>query len=729
MHPELNKRLKLIMAMLSVALLASCASAPTHYPADVEARDILVSKDVSSHEQDEPSTPVENRFDDQVLQAEELNSNRAEYYRRQSQIKGNRTAQINAVLSAAEYYIQAQNFLDAERSVYPLYTDRLTQIQADRLTVINAYVAYSKGVHAQVISLLRPLWNRQPVDNLRQQENNRPQDSVESETTTEESELPTIPERPKLSIQQVDALLLGSFSFQALGDYDSAINALITRERSLVGSTRSETTRYIWQVISSIPVQQRQLIFDSTQNLLVRNRIEQSLSTRIAPVATPPQQFAQWREEPQSIAKQAIAEAWDADSPRSIAVLLPISSRFGKAAQAVKDGINYQHSNNQSSYRPQLRFYDIGDNPYAATQYYAAALQSGADFIIGPLGKDYANQVSNYNGDDHYQGGRYQSRQASTLLLGGDTPLNASTSRFTMSPEMEGARVAERAWRDGHLSAGLLVTDTASSRRTVDAFTRKWQSLGGKVSKTITYSPKQYDHSVELKQLFDINQSQYRHSKISQTLGFKPKFSAYQRSDIDFIFMIANTETGRLIRPQVNFFSGSKVPVYSTSSIFNGIQDKVNNFDLDGTHFPVMPWVLKSAKVAPYAGQLNMLFALGTDAYSVAASYRELRQNSDLAINGNTGQVSISNYGETMYQPVWASFRQGEVVPIETLGLDINPLNTPNGGVLDNQTLNGTYNDSIYNSQTWDQQSGGRRKSQQENSQDQNGEDDLRRSR
>jgi len=388
---------------LSLALLTSCASSSVTQPVDVEARDIVVTP--PSAIQNEPETPLENRFDDQALQAEELNVNRAEYYRQQSQNQNDRNGRVNSALSAAEYYIQAQDFQGAEQSVTPLYVESLNGVQADRLTVINAYVAYAKGEYQEALSVLEPLWSRQT-------------------------------QTPKLTTQQVDALLLGSFSYQALNDYDSAINALITRERSLVGNTRSETTRYIWQVINSLPIDRRHNIFNSTQNLLVRNRIEQSLSSQTTSVATAPQQFEQWREEPQSVIKQTVVDAWGPGSPRSIAVLLPITSKFNKAAQAVKDGINYQHTNNQSPYRPELRFYDIGDNPYAASQYYTAALQSGADFIIGPLGKDYANQVSAYSNND------YNRRQIPTLLLGGDTALNGPISRFTMSPEMEGARVA-----------------------------------------------------------------------------------------------------------------------------------------------------------------------------------------------------------------------------------------------------------------------------------------------
>jgi len=290
---------------LSLALLTSCASSSVTQPVDVEARDIVVTP--PSAIQNEPETPLENRFDDQALQAEELNVNRAEYYRQQSQNQNDRNGRVNSALSAAEYYIQAQDFQGAEQSVTPLYVESLNGVQADRLTVINAYVAYAKGEYQEALSVLEPLWSRQT-----QTPDLEAKAAADDAATVNNNELafPTIPERPKLTTQQVDALLLGSFSYQALNDYDSAINALITRERSLVGNTRSETTRYIWQVINSLPIDRRHNIFNSTQNLLVRNRIEQSLSSQTTSVATAPQQFEQWREEPQSVIKQTVVDAW-----------------------------------------------------------------------------------------------------------------------------------------------------------------------------------------------------------------------------------------------------------------------------------------------------------------------------------------------------------------------------------------------------------------------------------
>lgn len=673
MHPQLNSSMKLIALALSALLLASCGTAPRQAPASVEGRDVLKNDQYPSSDIQVESPNIESGG----LVVEDINSNRAEYYERQSQGSGDAKSNINYALSAAEYYIQAQDFESAERAVQGLYQQDLSQTQLDRLTVVNAYAANSRGDHTRAISLLQSILNRVPTHSI----------SPDSDDSARDEHI-------QLTIQQVDALLLASFSHQALDDYDSAIAKLIQRERFLVGAARSETTRYIWQIINSLSEPRRQSIIENTQNRLVRNRIEQSLGSQIGGVQQSPQQFSQWREDSTSEAQQSIASEWTASSPRSIAVLLPISSKYNKAAIALQDGINYQHQQNQSPYRPDLRFYDIGDQAYQAAQYYASAVQSGADFVIGPLGMDYANNVSSFAG-----------RRLPTLLLGGNSQLDSMTSRLSLSPEQEGRAVAERAWRDGHLSAAILTSESRAHQRTVEAFQQHWLSLGGKISGTTTYSPQQYDHSVELKQLFAVNQSQYRHNRISSTLGFKPKFSAYQRADIDFIFMLANNKTGRLVRPQINFFTGSKIPVYAPSGVFNGIRDVVENFDLNGTRFPAMPWELQSIDVAPYAGQLNRLFALGSDAYSLTGNYSKLVADSSIAIKGRTGDISIGVYGDATIKPIWARFKDGDVITEELRELDIDALRSLNRRSRFNRDVKGNYNGSnskTYNSSSWD---------------------------
>jgi len=151
------------------------------------------------------------------------------------------------------------------------------------------------------------------------------------------------------------------------------------------------------------------------------------------------------------------------------------------------------------------------------------------------------------------------------------------------------------------------------------------------------------------------------------------------------------------------------MPVYSDATIFNGIQNNTENLDLEQTQFPVMPWVLRSANVAPYAGQLNQLYALGIDTYRLAGNYVRMRSNPDIAINGSTGQLNIRRNGVIDFQPVWASFKDGNVIATDTLGIDVDPLLFQGDGALpvdglqrlepgqNRRNNNASYDDSNWN--------------------------------
>lgn len=697
-----SHRLRFSMVLSCSALVVGCASNDySRAPSDIEVRDVVIGQP-SQRESEQPSA-IE--YDDPNLSATPLEqqqtarqASRAEYYRQQAEQESNEASRVEASLSSAEYYIQAQQPARAVELVNSVRSSLMSAQQQDRATVILAYADYAEGGYDRTLARLDRIFSA--IDTSQPSINN----SQEKDLELENQELPTA---QPLSTQQVDAYLLASFCYQAIGQYEPAIDSLIKRESGLYGASRAETTRYIWQVINSIPIGQREQLLQQTQNPMVRNRIEQSLSDNIGLTEQTPQQFNQWREESSDLQPSTIIDSdWSAYSPKSIYVLLPFTSRFGKAAQAVKDGIEREHAANESVYRPRINYYDIGDNPLQVAQYYAAAVRAGADFIIGPLGKAHSNEA-NYASD-------YVNSSVPMLMLGGDQALASRNLRLSMSPELEGRLVAERAWRDGHISAAQIFTNSQQHQRAQQGFERHWLSLGGKISKSIQYSPNQFDHSTELKQLFDINQSEYRHRRLTQVLGFKPKFSAYQRGDIDFVFMLANNKTGRILRPQVNFFTNSQLPVYSTSTLYNGIQDPVNDMDLDGTILPVMPWVIRSNSVAQYAGQLNMLHAMGMDAYRVAGALNRLTQQSSSALNGNTGQLRLQSNGEIIYQPAWAKFESGELKVLDSRGLDITPLdNGEEGEILEDGTTgsrnsifrNRSQNSNSrgsYNDQNWD---------------------------
>jgi len=681
--PVLNAAISKIVPLYKHALIGSMllitASCATQAPApSIEATEPGASKPdltVTGPEDGDQATSLLER---------NINIERAEYYQNLA-AEGTDQEQTDAQLSAAENYIQAQRYLEAEQRIANINTLDLNKEQRDRFAIINAYLSYERKDYYGALSRLntilldiKTILNQPEINALKPNSKNDPPEVTQRLIT------PSVMRQKQLNIQQIDALLLSSFCYQKIDNYEAAIDALLIREGGLVGAARAETTRYIWQVINLLDIPQRQTIIDTSTNQVVINRLEQSLQGQVRQRDVSPPQFSQWRDKIGTNNKQIVENSWNAHSPRKIAILLPLTSKFNKAAQAVMDGIKFENQRNTSAYRPELQFYDIGSEVTQVSQYYNAAIQNGADFIIGPLGTDYANQASNQAG-----------LRVPTILLGGDSSIGGSTTRLTKSPELEGIRVAERALKDGHINAAILSSDSTYNRRVIDAFSAYWLQAGGKINSVVNYDKTQYDHSPQLKQMFDIINSEGRYASLSNTLGFKPKFSAYQRNDLDFIFMLADNQSGRIVRPQINFFSGSRIPVYSTSDLFNGIPDNINNMDLDNTQFPIMPWVYQSKETSTYAGQLNMLFALGADAYLVAGNFSLLQQNSGNTLNANTGQISIQANSEIHYQPLWAKFKKGKATLLEGELTPIAPLNLPN-------SINEINKQGVYNDQTWD---------------------------
>ena len=79
--------------------------------------------------------------------------------------------------------------------------------------------------------------------------------------------------------------------------------------------------------------------------------------------------------------------------PDTIALLLPMSSKYSEVANAIHDGFMTAHKISQSTGK--VVVYDFGDEPQLASAYYKMAVEEGADFIVGPLGREAVNAMAN----------------------------------------------------------------------------------------------------------------------------------------------------------------------------------------------------------------------------------------------------------------------------------------------------------------------------------------------
>jgi outer membrane PBP1 activator LpoA protein len=137
------------------------------------------------------------------------------------------------------------------------------------------------------------------------------------------------------------------------------------------------------------------------------------------------------------------------------------------------------------------------------------------------------------------------------------------------------------------------------------------------------------------------------------------------------IFLAADAARARLIKPQLNYFRAARIPVYATSQIFTGRGERATDADLDGIRFGDMPWMLVAggdndnlrARVQgswPFAHtQLDRLYALGMDSYSLVSELNRLALDPQASLSGATSVLRLDAEGRIQRGLTWARFTGG----------------------------------------------------------------------
>jgi outer membrane PBP1 activator LpoA protein len=388
--------------------------------------------------------------------------------------------------------------------------------------------------------------------------------------------------------------------------------------------------------------------------------------------------------------------------PKTIALILPLSDRYAKAASAVRDGFlaayyaqqpgdaasdrlpikpltpfNPEQStaadgtdnfDTPASTVPSIKIYDAGNDPKLIDQVYQQAVDEGAEFVVGPLHKDAVNQLAGHKElPVPVLALNYSERHGSPA----EQAPPENLFQLSLSPEQEARQVAERAWLDGHSRAAIITPSTDWGDRVARAFNQRWQQFGGHVVEKQLYDPQQSDYSLPIRRLLNVDESQQREKDLQNLLGTKLEFIPRRRQDIDFIFMAAASKQARLIKPQLRFHHAPKVPVYTTSHSYSGSIDADMDRDMDGVLFCDMPWTLDTDRPThtlkadieslwPNASKrYSRLFALGVDAYRVIGELNGLRRNRSEFYAGETGDLYLDVANRLQRRLSWAQFERG----------------------------------------------------------------------
>ena len=344
--------------------------------------------------------------------------------------------------------------------------------------------------------------------------------------------------------------------------------------------------------------------------------------------------------------------------PSQVAILLPTTGPLKNAGNALQEGIMtafYQQQ--KSGHPPSLRFYDSGSDDVLAV--YQQAVTDGADFILGPLSKDKAATIAG-------QGTLPVTTMALNYIETDNRPDNFF--QFGLAPEDEARQIANHAAANGALQAGVLYPEGDWGARVAQAFVDRWQELGGSVTVTRTYQEgPSIGETVE--EMLLAAQSQKRGNAVSRFTSLKMDNPPRRRQDMDFLFLLADPNQGRQVKPALNFHYAKDLPVYSTALIYSGEENPRRDQDLNGIRFVDMPWILTDDNKALHDaaneqwpdghGRYERLFAMGIDAYRLQGRLYLLNALPSSELPGVTGRLHMENQ-RIVRELDWAVFSGGK---------------------------------------------------------------------
>lgn len=540
---------------------------------------------------------------------------------------------INLTLAWAAEYLQQQRPEDAEQLLADLSPASLTTEKRFQWILLSGRAALAQQNAAPVVELL-----------------NRYQEEIQQYPVEQQAQLDLLrADALAMEGQLIDSLQQRVAAHPLLNDQDQDYNH-----------------EMIWQLLMQLSPQELASAIQSSSGdlrgwLTLAQLYRDPIADLDAQVSRLDQWSAQWRTHPAISDVPAMLDALKeaaSHRPSQVAILLPTSGPLQNVGKTLQEGIMTAHyQQKQSSLSPTLRFYDSGPDNILAV--YQQAINDGADFVLGPLSKEKAATIA-------AQGTLPVTTLALNYIETDQVPENFF--QFGLAPEDEARQIARQGVREGSNQAGILYPKGDWGERVAQAFAEEWQNLHGTVTVSRAYQEGP-DIGETVEELLLVAQSEARGKEVSRFTNLDMDIEPRRRQDMDFLFLIANPNQGRQVKPALNFHFAKDLPVYSTSLIYSGESNPRRDQDLNGIRFVDMPWIIGDQssdlhKVAAEQwpdghGRYERLFAMGIDAYRLQSRLYLLNTLPSSELPGATGRLQMRNQ-QVVRRLDWAVFMRGE---------------------------------------------------------------------
>ncbi|MBD8622516.1 penicillin-binding protein activator [Pseudomonas sp. CFBP 13727] len=459
--------------------------------------------------------------------------------------------------------------------------------------------------------------------------------------------------------QQVRAHLVRARALEADGQILAAARERVFVAPLLSGEVAGQNHEAIWALVGSLPVEQLQNQgtddFAGWLSLALAVKSAGTLEQQQAAIDTWVAQHAAHpaaRQLPTPLVK---LKALASQPLTRIALLLPQEGQLAGVARALREGfMAAYYQAQQAGQKPPV--IDVIDSSRLSSldDFYRQAQAQGVQLVIGPLEKPLVKQLA-----------------ARTQLPLPTLALNYSDNnqlgppqlfQFGLAAEDEAREVSRRARADGLHSAAAMIPKGEWGDRVLNAFRQDWEANGGTL-----VAAERVDQPVQLaQQIADMLNVRNAGSGLQSSTGTQGS----RRQDIDFIFLAATPQQAQQIKPTLNFQYAGDLPVYATSHVFSASGDQAQYNDMTGIRFCETPWLLDTSNPLrqqvtrqwPQAnGSMGRLYAMGVDAYTLAARLGQLKALPDSRIEGLSGNLGMSASQRIERQLPWAQFAGGQV--------------------------------------------------------------------
>ena len=459
--------------------------------------------------------------------------------------------------------------------------------------------------------------------------------------------------------QQVRTHLVRARALEADGQILAAARERVFIAPLLSGDAAAQNHEAIWALVGSLPVEQLQNQgtddFAGWLSLALAVKSAGTLEQQQAAIDTWVAQHAAHPAARQLPAPLVKLKALASQPLTRIALLLPQDGQLAGVARALREGfMAAYYQAQQAGQKPPV--IDVIDSSRLTSldDFYRQAQAQGVQLVIGPLEKPLVKQLA----------ARAQLPLPTLALNYSDTNQMGPPQlfQFGLAAEDEAREVSRRARADGLHSAAAMIPKGDWGDRVLNAFRQDWEANGGTL-----IAAERVDQPVQLaQQIADMLNVRNAGGGLQSSSGAQGS----RRQDIDFIFLAATPQQAQQIKPTLNFQYAGDLPVYATSHVFSASGDQAQYNDMTGIRFCETPWLLDAGNPLrqqvtrqwPQAnGSMGRLYAMGVDAYTLAARLGQLKALPDSRVEGLSGNLGMGANQRIERQLPWAQFVGGQV--------------------------------------------------------------------